>query len=210
MIHLPLTRRLFVAGLGAVGVASLAGVARAQDATATADIPDMVLGQPDAPVTIIEYASFTCPHCAEFSATVFPEIRKNYIDTGKVRFVIREVYFDRFGLWASMVARCGGQMRFFGVSDMLFAKQKEWTEGGDPAAIAGNLRRLGLSAGITADQLDACLQDGDNAQALVAWYEKNAKDDNIEATPSFIIDGEKYSNMSYQDFAKVLDEKLSQ
>ena len=90
----------------------LVGMASAQEATEMVAIPDMVIGAADAPVEVIEYASYTCPHCASFHANQFPQLKENYIDTGKIRFVYREVYFDRFGLWASMVARCGGQERF--------------------------------------------------------------------------------------------------
>ncbi|WP_116133559.1 DsbA family protein [Tropicimonas sp. IMCC34043] len=202
-----------VAGLGpwtlpaAPALSSLigAGAAQAQDAVA---IEDMVLGKADAPVEVIEYASFTCGHCARFNQEVFPQIRKNYIDTGKVKFIQREVYFDRYGLWASMVARCGGEMRFYGIADMLFAEINDWTEG-EPAQIGDNLRKIGRKAGLSDEQVNACLQDAAQAQALVDWYEGNSKADGIDATPTFIIDGKKYSNMSYEDFAKTLDEELA-
>ena len=96
----------------------LLGAALAQEAGEidTSTIVEMVQGEADAPVEIIEYASYTCPHCASFHANQYPQLKANYIDTGKVRFVYREVYFDRFGLWASMLARCGGEMRFFGIT----------------------------------------------------------------------------------------------
>ncbi len=187
----------------------------AEDAPASANAPaakveivDMAMGKADAPVTVIEYASFTCPHCAAFEAEVFPEIKKAYIDTGKVRFILREVYFDRYGLWASMVARCGGEMRFFGIAEMLFKDQKQWLNGQDPAATADNLRKIGRSAGMTDAELNACLADEATATALVDWYNANQLKDGVEATPSFIINGEKVSNMSYAEFAKVLDDKL--
>ncbi len=183
--------------------------AGAQEGTVdTSMVQEMTLGNPEAAVTVIEYASFTCPHCANFHDTVFEKLKTNYIDTGKIHFIYREVYFDRFGLWAGMVARCGGGTRYFGISDLIYEKQREWTAGGDPATIAQNLRTIGKTAGLSDEQLDACLSDGDMAQALVAAYQKNAEADGIEATPSFIINGQKYSNMSYEDFARILDEKL--
>ncbi len=178
------------------------------NAAETAEVKDMVIGAEDAPVTIIEYASFTCPHCATFHENTFSKIKANYIDSGKVRFIYREVYFDRPGLWAGMVARCGGDMRYFGIVDMLFEKQRDWISGGEPAKIVASLRKIGLTSGLSNEALDACLADGDHAQALVANFEKNTKADDITATPSFVINGEKYSNMSYADFAKVIDEKL--
>ena len=134
--------------------------ANAQEATGeTMEIADMVMGSADAPVEIIEYASFTCPHCASFHADTFKKLKADYIDTGKVRFVYREVYFDRFGLWASMIARCGGEMRFFGMAELIYEKQREWTSSGDPAIIIEDLRKLAKTAGLTDDMLDECMND---------------------------------------------------
>lgn len=176
----------------------------------TSGIVEMSLGNPDAPVTVIEYASFTCPHCADFHENQFQQIKKNYVDEGKVQFIYREVYFDRYGLWAGMVARCGGEMRYFGIADMIFDQQKDWLSSGDPLSISQALQKIGKTAGLTEDQLDQCLNDGDKARALYALFQQNADADNITGTPSFIINGEKYSNMNYADFAKVLDEKLAE
>jgi protein-disulfide isomerase len=193
---------------------TLGSSAVAQEATATASsdaamVPDMILGQANAPSAIVEYASFTCPHCANFHETVLGQLKKNYIDTGKVRLVYREVYFDKFGLWAGMVARCGGPEKYFGISDILYNTQADWLAPREDAGIASNLRKIGLKAGIGADPLDACMKDDAMAKAMVATYQANATKDEINSTPSFIIDGEKYSNMSYEEFAKVLDEKLA-
>ena len=181
-------------------------LANAQEST----IPDMVQGDPDAKVEIIEYASYTCPHCASFHAGPYKELKKDYIDTGKVKFVYREVYFDRFGLWASMIARCAGPDRFFGVTDIMFQEQSKWTRAGDPAAIIAELRKIGLKAGLDGEKLDACLNDGENAQALVSWYQENAERDNVRSTPSFLINGEPYSNMNYADFSAIIEEKLAE
>ncbi len=209
-----MNRRFLLTTATAALVTSSLGwtAALAQDATAEqgegTQITDMVLGNPDAAVEVIEYASFTCPHCANFHANQFKEIKKNYIDTGKIKFVYREIYFDRFGLWASMIARCGGEMRYFGIADMIYAKQREWTAGGDPVVIADNLRNIGKIAGLTDEDLDACMQDGEKAQALVSWFEENSAMDEITSTPSFMINGKKYSNMTYDDFADILDKAL--
>ncbi|MCO4843303.1 MAG: DsbA family protein [Yoonia sp.] len=184
--------------------------ANAQEATGeTMEIADMVMGSADAPVEIIEYASFTCPHCASFHADTFKKLKADYIDTGKVRFVYREVYFDRFGLWASMIARCGGEMRFFGMAELIYEKQREWTSSGDPAIIIEDLRKLAKTAGLTDDMLDECMNDADMAQSLVGWYQANAERDDISSTPSFLIDGEKYSNMAYAEFQKIIDDKVN-
>ncbi len=177
----------------------------------TSAIVEMTMGPEDAKVTIIEYASFTCPHCARFDQGPFKQIKADYIDKGLVHFIYRDVYFDRFGLMAAQIARCGGRERFFGIADMLYSQQREWIAGGDdPAKIAENLRKIGKVAGLGDDTLEACLADKDKAETLVAWYNQNAQADNIRATPSFIINGEPYSNMSYDDFKKVIDAKLAE
>ncbi|SFS20140.1 DsbA family protein [Yoonia litorea] len=188
----------------------LPGAAMAQSADAEAPVVvEMVLGDPDAPVEVIEYASYTCPHCASFHANQFKELKANYIDTGRVRFVYREVYFDRPGLWASMIARCADDQNFFfAFTDLLYQEQRAWLASGDPSGIIADLRRLAKTAGMEDAQLDACLSDAAKAEALFAWYQENAENDGVNSTPSFVIDGEKYSNMAYEDFAAILDEKL--
>ena len=188
----------------------LPGAANAQTADgALPEVMEMVQGNPDAAVEVIEYASFTCPHCANFHANQYQSLKANYIDTGKIRFVYREVYFDRPGLWASMIARCPGTPEFFfGMSEILYEKQREWLASGDPATIVQDLRKLGKTAGLDDATLDACLSDGPKAESLFTWYQENADRDGITGTPSFMIDGQKYSNMAYDEFAAILDEKI--
>ncbi len=202
-------KHLFAAGV--LALATLISPAQAQEestATTAPEITEMALGPEDASVTVMEYASFTCPHCANFHKGPFKQLKADYIDTGKVRFVYRDVYFDRFGLWASMVARCGGEEKFFGIADVLYEQQREWTQG-DPATIADNLRRIGKVAGIAPDAVEACLNDRDKAQALVAWYQENAEAHEVNSTPTLIIDGQKYSNMPYDELKAIIDEKLA-
>jgi protein-disulfide isomerase len=133
----------------------------------------------------------------------------NYIETGKVKFVYREVYFDRPGLWASMIARCTDNADFFfAFTDLLYKGQSEWLGSGDPATIIEDLRTLAKTAGLDDAALDACLSDGAKAEALFTWYQENADRDGINSTPSFLIDGTKFSNMAYDEFADTLDGKL--
>lgn len=192
----------------------LAAPAGAQTAPATAEAAqqdharDIVLGQADAPVTFIEYGSFTCPHCANFSNQVFPQLQAEYIDTGKVKFIHREVYFDRYGLWAAMVARCGGDLRYYGFVKTIYATQREWAASDDPAAVAENLRRMGRTAGLTDDQVNACLADSDMAQALVTAYQERANADQIEGTPTFFINGKKHGNLPWSEMKKLIDAEL--
>ncbi|WP_323777181.1 DsbA family protein [Leisingera sp.] len=187
----------------------LVGAAFAQEAEVdTSTVAEMTLGAEDAPVTLIEYASYTCPHCANFHNETFKQIKADYIDTGKVKFIYREVYFDRYGLWASMIARCSGPDKFFGISDLIYKGQSEWARAGGATEIIDELRKIGRLAGIGDEQLEACLQDGEKAQTLVAWYQENATEHGIESTPSFILNGEKISNQSYEDFKALLDAEL--
>lgn len=192
----------------------LLGAANAQTAEAdidTSSVVDMQLGNPDAPVTVIEYASYTCPHCATFHSGNYKQLKADYIDTGKINFIYREVYFDRFGLWASAIARCAGTPEaFFGITDMLYATQAEWSRagGGDPAMIAEELRKIGRLAGLEGDAIEACLTDADSLRTLVAWYQENANADGISSTPSFVIDGRTYTNMAYPEMVRLIDEAV--
>jgi protein-disulfide isomerase len=193
----------------AIGV--LPGPANAQSTSADVDtslITDMVQGDPDATVTVIEYASFTCPHCAAFHEGPYKQLKADYIDTGKIKFIYREVYFDRPGLWASMVARCGGQDKFFGIAELIYKGQSTWARAGEPAAIVDELRKIGRLAGLDNDTLESCLQDATQAQTLVAWYQENGERDEITSTPSFLINGTKHSNMAYADMKALIDAEL--
>ncbi len=198
---------------GAVLAIGLSVPATAQEATTEAATPAlsyMTLGPEDAKVTIIEYASFTCPHCANFHTNVFTDLKADYIDTGKVRFEFREVYFDRYGLWAAMLARCGGEMRFFGITDILYTTQQEWAGTEDPAVVVENLNRIGRTAGMDDATLQACMNDGAMAEALVAQYQESSTADGIEGTPTLLINGEKHSNMSYDDLKAIIDPLLTE
>ena len=172
-------------------------------------VPDMVLGNPDAKVTIKEYASYTCPHCARFHADVFKQLKADYIDTGKVKFVFREVYFDRYGLWASVIARCGGEMRYFGINSILFEKQREWAASEDPAVVVENLKTIGRSAGLSNEALDTCLKDEKFVEAMVAKFQTTMAEDGVEATPTLFLNDTKHSNMSYADLKALIDAELA-
>lgn len=195
---------------GALALAILTGPVLAQEAAPdTSQIVEMTMGPEDSKVTIIEYASFTCPHCASFHKGPLKQLKEDFIDTDKVHFIYRDVYFDRFGLWASMVARCGGPEKFFGISDMIYEQQAEWTQG-EPAEIADNLRRIGKVAGLEPDALDACLNDNEKAKTLVAWYQENAEAHEVNSTPTLVINDQKYSNMAYDELKTIIEDKLAE
>ena len=205
MTRLKIQLRAIVAfvllGLGSAAVAQTAEID-------TSTIIEMTQGSHDAPVTIIEYASYTCPFCARFHEGPYKQLKQDYIDTGKVRLIYREVYFDRYGLWASMIARCDGPDKFFGITDLLYEEQSNWSRAGDAASIVDELRKIGRLAGIESDRLEACLQDGTKAQTLVTWYQEHAEADGITSTPSFVINGKNVANQAYSTFAAIIEKEL--
>ena len=201
-------RRLMALGLTTALVSALGLPAFAQEEALPA-VPELVLGSADAKVTITEYASYTCPHCATFHTAVFKPLKAEYIETGKVRFIYREVYFDRYGLWGAMLARCGGDMRYFGISGILFEKQQEWAASDDPGVVIENLKAIGRSAGLSNEQLDACYADQKMAEAMVADFQKNMEADDVQGTPTLFINGTKHSNMAYADLKALIDAELA-
>ena len=200
---LTLTRRQTLAA--ALAAAALPRIALAQQTRA---IAEMTMGDPKAPVTLVEYAMFTCPHCAAFNKDVFPKIKADYIDTGKVKLVFREVYFNKPSLWAAMIARCAPADRYFGIADVLFSTQASWLGKGDEEPMLQALYGIGRQAGMTDAQMDACMRDESLAEGLVAEYQKNAKADGIDATPTFLINGQKVDNMPWDEFKTKLDAAL--
>ena len=201
-----LTRRQTLAA--AVAFAALAGLPGLAAAQSTPKVAEMSMGDPNAPVTLVEYGMFTCPHCAAFAEEVLPKIKENYIDTGKVRLVFREVYFNKPALWAAMIARCAPADRYFGIVDVLFSTQQSWAGESDEQALLGKLYGIGRQAGLSNAEMDACMQDRAMAEALVAEYQKNAAADGVEATPTFLINGKKEGNMSFEEFQAKLDAAL--
>lgn len=184
------------------------------DPAAPADaIKDFALGSPDAKVKIVEYLSFTCPHCEHFHAEIFPKLKADYIDTGKVQIEYHEVYFDQMGLLGAMLARCGGEMRYFGLTDMLYDKQRDWAAAESVDAAVVELKKFARAAGMDDAAVDVCLHDQKMAESLVAHYQANiAKDypgDTFHGTPSFIINGTQYSNMPYDEMKKIIDAELA-
>jgi protein-disulfide isomerase len=204
--------KLLASGILALTLAlGLGGAATAQETApeTPVEIKDFTLGSPDAPVKITEYASFTCSHCAAFHATTFKPLKAEFIDTGKVEFTLREVYFDRYGLWAAMMARCGGDMRYFGITDILFETQQEWAGSEDPNVVVENIKKIGRTAGMDDATLDACMKDGAMAEAMVARFEENMKADGVEGTPTLFINGTKHANMDYAALKSLIEAELA-
>ncbi|TVQ58690.1 MAG: DsbA family protein [Rhodobacteraceae bacterium] len=201
-----LTRR---AALGAALAAAVApALGRRAEALETQGfaLDDMVMGAEDAPVTIVEYSSLTCPHCATFHTRTWPEIERRFVRTGQARLIFREVYFDQLGLWGSMVARCGGEEPFFDIISTLFERQGEWSRAEDPAA---ELRRIGRVAGLSDERLQECLTDEAYMRRLVERFQETAGADGIRSTPSFLINGELHTGaMGVEQFAALIERHL--
>lgn len=174
---------------------------------------DMVLGNENAPVTIIEYASVTCPGCAAFHAGMLPELKEKYIDTGKAKFVFREfptppVEFSYIG---SLLARCAadksGKDSYFLVIDALFKNQRQWIYGDDPKL---ELTKIASQVGMDEAQFDACLQRQELIDAMNERIEEARTKYDVSSTPSFVINGEPTRIGSLEDFTKILDEALGE
>ncbi len=151
---------------------------------------DMAMGNPRAPVTVVEYASVGCPHCAAWEITVMPAFKARYIDTGKVRFVFREMLTGQPTLAAAgfLTAHCAGPAKYFEVVDAIFHAQDEMIQAGDAY---GPLLRIAKSAGLTQDQFDSCMKDHAALSALEARSERNGQENGISGTPTFVVGDRK-------------------
>ena len=165
-------------------------------------VGDMELGAKDAPVTIVEYASMTCSHCANFHMGPFRELKAKYIDTGKVRMIFREFPFDPVALQASMLARCVGAKRYFGMLNVLFKSQAKWANSSKPQQALGKIARLG---GFTDARFKACMTNQDLADMILKSRLNGSKKYGVDSTPSFIVNGVKTSgNMTIAEWDKLL------
>lgn len=167
---------------------------------------DVKLGNADAPLTVIEYASFTCGHCATFHADAYPLLKERYIDSGKVAYVIRDVYFDQYGLLAGRIARCTGDSGFHLLADAILDSQNDWIRADDPGVA---LYRVALREGVPPTRLRDCLEDREYALALVESFKDNADRDEIESTPTFLIGDQRLVGArSFEEIAAIIDEEL--
>lgn len=184
-------RALWISIIGVVGALTLAACHKPAAATA-ASAEDMTLGNPNAKVTMVEYASVSCPHCARFNNDVFPAFKAKYIDTGKVHYIAREALTGDPAIAAAgfLTARCAGKDKYFQVTDAIYHAQSDMMQpGADPHAI---LLTIARSAGMTDSQFDACIKDEKALTALNARWEKYVRDDHINGTPTFVINGKVY------------------
>ena len=170
---------------------------------------EMSKGNDNAPVVFVEYASLTCPACAAFHSNVYPQLNKEYIETGKVKFIHREIYFDKAGLWAALTARCSNVVnRYFGMLELLYSEQAIWSRYESSDKIVDSLLRISAKSGIEKAKAISCLEDQEKALDLVNEFQIYVSKDAIESTPTFIINGKKYANRSYDELKKIIDKEL--
>lgn len=163
---------------------------------------DRILGNPDAPITIVEYASLTCPHCAHFENDVLPELRKKWIDTGKVKLVLRDFPLDEPALRAAMIARCAPPDRYYAYIDTLFAAQDKWVTARDYREALARLVKLG---GMGKDEFDNCLKNTALENKIVEGRLTASKELDVNSTPTFFINGTKFIGApTVEEFDKVL------
>ncbi len=151
-------------------------------------LPEMIIGSESAPNVIVEYASMTCPHCAQFQTQVFPLVKTKYIDTGKVRYVFREFPLDGLAVAASMLARCSGD-KYFPMIDALFQTQSTWAVPGPDGK--EKLFQVARQAGISREDFDKCLADKDLFNKIVQVRERGNEEFQVDSTPSFFINGKR-------------------
>lgn len=192
-------RRSFL--IAAAAVAAAPRIAFAQEISLEKALAERVIGKADAPITIVEYASLTCPHCARFHKETLPKLKTAYIDTGKAKLIFRDFPFDGLALRAAALARCAPQERYFAVLDTLFQQQETWSRAKDPLAAIGNIGKL---AGMSQATVDACFKDTKLMDSIVQ-IRLDGEKQGVDSTPTFIIGGKKISGAQpFEEFDKLL------
>ena len=205
-----MTRREFVVSssavlaLGAIG--ALGSTAWAQtfsvlELEAKGPLDDISMGSATAPVTIIEYASMTCPHCAAFAVNTFPQLKEKYIDTGKVKYIMREYPLDPLAAAAFMLARCGGPDKYYPLIETLFAQQQKWAVR-EPIP---PLLAIAKQAGFTQQSFEACINDKAQLAKVQQMRDRGSQKFKVNSTPTFFINGERHPGaMSIEEIDKII------
>jgi protein-disulfide isomerase len=163
---------------------------------------DRILGNPEAPITIVEYASLTCPHCAHFANDVLPEIKKEWIDTGKAKLVLRDFPLDEPALRAAMIARCAAPDRYYAFADTFFAAQEKWVRSPDYREALARLAKLG---GMGKEEFDTCLKNTELENKIVEGRLRATQELEVNSTPTFFVNGSKLAGApTAEEFEKLL------
>ncbi|HEY9550054.1 MAG TPA: DsbA family protein [Kiloniellaceae bacterium] len=184
----------------------LPNLARSEVVDVEAALRPRVEGDPKAKLTMLEYSSLTCPHCAAFHNGALPQIRETYIETGKLKLEMRDFPLDQYALRAAAMARCAPESRYFPLLDMLFKQQANWTSAEDPIAA---IKQIGRLAGIRGETADACMSDEALLDGILKIRLGGQQDHDISSTPTFVIGTEKVVGAQpFEAFKKVIDAQL--
>jgi len=186
-------------GFLTIGLAFAAGASRSW----AGEVGETAIGDENAPVSMIEYSSLSCPHCANFHNNTYPELKKRYIDTGKVWMIFRDFPLNQPAVQATVVAHCGGPERYVSFIDVMFKTQATWAQSPDSVSELKKIARLG---GLSEEQVDACLHDQELIDGILrgrlAWQQEH----DVQSTPTFVINGEVYpGNRSIDEFAAIIE-----
>ncbi len=200
-----LTAGLLLSGSIAAGRRSAFAAVDEDDLLEPGELADMFIGEEDAPVTIIEYASLTCPHCRAFHVDTYPELKEKHIDTGQARLIFREFPFDDAALAAFMLARCAGEDKYFAMIDVLFEQQAIWTS--RDRNVAEELFKIARLAGFTEASFQECLTNVELAQGIRAMKDHAALNFGVRSTPTFFINGEQLDgNYPLSRFDEIIED----
>ncbi len=167
---------------------------------------ERILGQPKAPIELIEYASLTCPHCAKFHNGPWVKIKKEYVDTGKAKLIYRDFPTDQLALAASMIARCAPKTRYFGIVKIMFETQDNWRNSQNPRQALANIGRI---AGMSLETVNQCINSKVAYESVMRLREEGSKKFNIDSTPTLKVNGEKIeSGLKIEDYRKLFDKLL--
>lgn len=199
-----LTRRLMISAVAAAAALSITSCN--SSGTGSTVEGDMVQGDANAPVTVIEYASVTCSVCGAWHTQVYPEFKAQYIDTGKVRYVFREFPTPPFDIAAAgfLLARCAGEDRYFQIIDAIMHSQQEWQQGTPPRQ---SLLRIAQSAGFSQEQFNACVTDENSVRALEERIQLGRRD-GVTGTPTFFVNGRQISDPTLEGLSAAIDPLL--
>ena len=168
---------------------------------------EIFLGNKNAKIVVIEYSSMTCIHCANFHKEVYPKIKKNYIDTNKIKFIYRDFPLDKQALFGSVLAKCAPKEKYFDFVKLILSTQKKWITNDD--TFIDKLKNIGKLAGLTESKINNCFKDEQIVDNIINTRTFAERKYNINSTPSFIINNKKYSAMSYENFEKIIENLIN-
>ena len=168
---------------------------------------EFFLGNKNAKIVVIEYASMTCIHCANFHKQVYPKIKKNYIDTNKIKFIFRDFPLDKQALFASVLAKCAPKDKYYNFVKLILTNQEKWISNDD--TFMNKLRNIGKLAGLNENKINSCFKDEKIVNNIIRTRSIGEEKYNINSTPSLIINEKKYSAMSYENFEKIIENLIN-